>query len=251
MLIQDLFADGHKYVRCRQLQSDPIERRFSRYRAMSGRRFLVNLREVQSSERVLKSRSLLKIGYDYWLDNIEEVKVVELSEETNKFLGILHKKEDEINEVCLSTDSEEVAHLIAGNIARRISKSVECQTCESQLIDNIVGKDESRNKYLSDLSRGRLTVPSKEISDFVSSGYALLDYFDQHVGNKVRHVNLIALEKYSPDLAIGCDVHKKRNRKFLFKVIVNTFYNNKQKRAADTVRVESVKSFKKRQRNKE
>ena len=63
-------------------------------------------------------------------------------------------------------------------------------------------------------------------------------------------MNLIALEKYSPDLAIGCDVHKKRNRKFLFKVIVNTFYNNKQKRAADTVRVESVKSFKKRQRNK-
>ena len=61
-----------------------------------------------------------------------------------------------------------------------------------------------------------------------------------HVGNKVRHMNLIALEKYYPDLGIGWDVHKKRNRKFLFKVIVNTFYNNKQKRAADTVRVESV-----------
>ena len=49
MLIKDLFGDGYQYVRCRQFQSDPIERRFSQYRSMSGGRFLVSLREVQSS----------------------------------------------------------------------------------------------------------------------------------------------------------------------------------------------------------
>ena len=53
-------------------------------------------------------------------------------------------------------------------------------------------------------SRGGLTVSSKEVSDFVATGYALLDLFDQHVSNKVRNLSLVALEKYSPLLAVGC-----------------------------------------------
>ena len=251
MMIRDLFADGFKFIRCRQLQSDPIERRFSQYRAMSGGRFLVSLREVQTSEKILKSRSLLKIGFDYWMENIEDIKDVTFSDETKKFLDTLKSKENEIYEVCLSTESEEVSHFIAGNIGRRILKLVNCKSCESYLIQNEAEQESSRHRYLSDLSRGGLTIPSRELSDFVSTGYALLDFFDQHVGNKVREMNLIALERYSQDSKLGCVNHTKKNRKFLFKVIVNTFYNNKQKRAADSVRVEGVKSFKKRQRNKE
>ena len=60
MLIQELFDDGFKYVFTRRFQSDPLENRFSQYRQMSGGRFLVSLREVYSSERILKCRSLLK-----------------------------------------------------------------------------------------------------------------------------------------------------------------------------------------------
>ena len=57
-----------------------------------------------------------------------------------------------------------------------------------------------RSSYLFDLSRGGLPVPSKEVSDFVASGYALLDLFDQHVSNKVRNLSLVTLEKYSQRL---------------------------------------------------
>ena len=35
---------------------------------MGGRRFLVGLREVQNSERILTFRSLLKIGHDFWTE---------------------------------------------------------------------------------------------------------------------------------------------------------------------------------------
>ena len=43
-----------------RLQSDPVERRFSQYRQMSGGRFLNNLREVLNSKRILRCRFLIK-----------------------------------------------------------------------------------------------------------------------------------------------------------------------------------------------
>ena len=52
-LIEDLLCEGYDFVVPRRLQSDPLEKRFSRYRQMSGGRFLVSLREVLTSERIL------------------------------------------------------------------------------------------------------------------------------------------------------------------------------------------------------
>ena len=42
MLIVDLLNEAYHYVITTRLQSEPIERRFSQYRQMSGRRFLVS-----------------------------------------------------------------------------------------------------------------------------------------------------------------------------------------------------------------
>ena len=60
MLIDILLNEACQYVITVTLQSDPIERRFSQYRQMSGGRFLVSLREVLNSERILRCRSLIK-----------------------------------------------------------------------------------------------------------------------------------------------------------------------------------------------
>ena len=93
-----------------------------------------------------------------------------------------------------------------------------------------------RSSYLFDLFRGGLTVPSKEVSDFVATGYALLDLYDQHIRNKVRNFSLGALEKYSSLLALGFETHMESKRKFFIEVIVNTFYKNKQQITTDSVR---------------
>ena len=45
-LIEDLLSEDFDFVMVSRLSSDPIERRFSQYRQMSGGRFLVGLREV-------------------------------------------------------------------------------------------------------------------------------------------------------------------------------------------------------------
>ena len=53
-----------------RLQSDPVERRFSQYRQMSGSRFLENLQEVLNSERILRYRSLIKQNINFWVEDI-------------------------------------------------------------------------------------------------------------------------------------------------------------------------------------
>ena len=59
-VIDELLNDVYEFVMTARFQSDPIDRRFSQYRQMSGGRFLVSLREVLNSERMLGCRSLIK-----------------------------------------------------------------------------------------------------------------------------------------------------------------------------------------------
>ena len=66
-----------------RLQSDPIERRFSQYRQMSGGRFLVSLREVYNSERILACRSLIKENIKFWN---EDLSIKEDNEDIKNFL---------------------------------------------------------------------------------------------------------------------------------------------------------------------
>ena len=56
----ELLNEGYEYVLTGRLKSDPLERRFSQYRQLSGGRFLVNLQEVQISESIIQMKSLLK-----------------------------------------------------------------------------------------------------------------------------------------------------------------------------------------------
>ena len=48
-LVSELLNEGHKYVLTARFRSHPLEHQFSKYRQMSGGRFLVSLREVTNS----------------------------------------------------------------------------------------------------------------------------------------------------------------------------------------------------------
>jgi hypothetical protein len=100
-----------------RLQSDPIERRFSQYRQMSVGRFLVSLREVLNSERILSCRSLIKENINFWEENLtvvknDDVTIAKLNEK-------LQLREEEIMESVLDDDSVEVATTIAGYVAKK------------------------------------------------------------------------------------------------------------------------------------
>ena len=51
-LIEDLLCEGYDFVVPRRLQSDPLEKRFSRYRQMSGGCFLISLRSFNIRENI-------------------------------------------------------------------------------------------------------------------------------------------------------------------------------------------------------
>ena len=63
-LMEDLLSNGLKFALTAPFQSDAIERRFGKYRQMSGGRFLVGLKDVTWSERILKIKSLVKENID-------------------------------------------------------------------------------------------------------------------------------------------------------------------------------------------
>ena len=82
---------------------------------MSGGRFLVSLREVLSTERILTCQSLLKQNINFWEENLKPVQ------KNDKILNILAQHESEINKLFSSPDSEEVAYTISGYITNKLN----------------------------------------------------------------------------------------------------------------------------------
>ena len=80
---------------------------------MSGGRFLVSLREVTNSERILKSQSLIKADIDFWEKHLEtEVEEFEIS--INEAFDV---RADDIMEAVLDDDATEVAITISCYVA--------------------------------------------------------------------------------------------------------------------------------------
>ena len=249
-LIEDLLAEGYDYVLVARFQSDPLERRFSQYRQMSGGRFLVGLREVSCSERILACRSLILEDIDFWKENIRpqisEANVAEFLEEVSVL-------ETEIQECSLDDDSREVSTMLAGYVSLQLQSRSKCTSCKEKLVTDADGVE--KDKYLKILSRGGLTTPSQSLADFVDDCFAILDFIDplfvQHKITKVRDVSIKVLEQYGPKPAFVCSKHLEWGSKFAMKPIINIFNNNKQKLSTDAVRKDNVAEYKRVKRLKE
>ena len=101
MLIDELLNDDYDSLLTAQLQSGPTERRFSKYRQMSGRRILVSLREVLNTEQILCCRSLIKKDINFWKEELQP----ESNEDRDRI--------EEILEIVLDGDSSDVATTIS------------------------------------------------------------------------------------------------------------------------------------------
>ena len=124
LLITTLLHEDYEFVLIARFQIDPLERRFSLYRHMNGRNFLVSLREVLSAEKALLWNTRLKKGIHCWHD---DQSTKSLSEETTQHLKtLLDLMSTEICEASLSDVSEEVAVYIAGYVCKRLSSSFVC-----------------------------------------------------------------------------------------------------------------------------
>ena len=97
-----MWSEGCEYVLTSRFQSDPLERRFSQYPQMSGGRLLVGLIEVNSSEKILKIRSLLKVNINFWEEDLQIE--VNQSDAVGKLIAEVRERWCDMDDVSRSGD---------------------------------------------------------------------------------------------------------------------------------------------------
>ena len=231
LLIEDLFNEGYQFVCMRKLQSDPLERRFGQYRQMSGGRFLVSMREVVRSEKILSYNSLLKEDINVWENNLAPVK--DITAIVSEISSLIEKNEIDLHDACLTDDSSEVAVVVAGYIAKKLKERSKCRECKLGLTCNIQYGDQS---YFNLLSRGGLTKPPQDLADLVIKAFAILDSIASIImkfPDVVKQASEMLLTKYCLDFGLdvgfACPQHTCYCRKWILRPVVNVFFNNKRK----------------------
>ena len=248
-LIEDLLSEGYDYVLTARFQTDPLELRYSKYRQMSGGRFLVSLCEVTHSERILAIDSLLREDINFWEEDLRPA--VNDKDVLLKIQGEVSEISSDLLQCHLSDDSKEVAVTIAGGVAKKLVKRSKCSNCKKQLIGSTV--DVAHCDYLKLLSRGGLTCPSTGLAEFVCQVFSVLDsishILQKHANDiSIRKAAEILLAKLLDQVAFTCDLHAELGKKWTLRTVVNVFFNDHQKISNDSVRKDQVKDFKKRQR---
>ena len=125
LLIYELIRDGFHYVLTRRLQTDPLERRFSQYREMSGGRFLVSLTEILRSEEITTYQHLLKRDIDF--SGLTVSTNDEINKLTSDFLNTLPT--DSIDLHSLSDNSKHIVTYVAGYISHSLIQRSNCDVC--------------------------------------------------------------------------------------------------------------------------
>ena len=84
--------------------------------------------------------------------------------------------------------------------------------------------------------------------------FAIMDYSYNIVQAQgvrdVRAAYTQIFDRFSPQIAICCSKHNNWGLKFAAKIVINTFFNNKQTVSSDSAMKDTVVAFKKRQRTK-
>ena len=127
-----------------------------------------SLKEVLCSEKIIKIKSILKEGFD-----IHEHKSLEIPnlcdfDQLDKTIDAIL---DDVGCICLNDDSRIVAAHVTGYGAHKLQKHCKC-CCEHLLIG---GENAAARKCIPLLSRGGLKVPSGQLSNYISQGFAILD----------------------------------------------------------------------------
>ena len=150
--------------------------------------------------------------------------------------------------------TREVAAQVAGYIAKKINdKNTYSSCCKHHLIGN-KSDDNDDHKYIKILSRGGLTIPSPNLTEYVCNAFAILDICEQTIINSelperdAAQQTLVRLLATAPDFS--CEKHPKPVKQYCNRAIANVFFNNKRKIKTASIRKQDVTEFKRPKRSK-
>ena len=239
-LTTDLFNDGYQYVLTGRLQTDPLERRFSQYRQMSGGRFLVSLNEIYRSKTIIKLKTYLEKNIELTTitSPITDEESIELQDYVQEITG------EDLNHITISQDAIEVITFLSGYISCSLLKSTDCEECKRAL--NI---DPVSSSYLDDLNKGGLKLPTSALNNYTHCAFSFLDYLEQRILELVTPSKVVTqtiLDELSSewDDSFVCPEHSASGRHKVNSVISNCFLNNLARDVSETRRRDQVREFK-------
>ena len=236
-LIEDLLGEGYEYVLTARFQTDPLELRFSKYLQMSGGRFLVRLREVEISKRILATKSLLKESIIFWNEDVHPNNME--SSEMENFKAKLNELSSDFECCTLDHGAKQVAAVVAGYAAKKIIKRSQCE----QTLTAINPQNSFKEfEYLSKLNRGGFTLPSVDLAQYVSKSFAILESAFVIILNSSmneRDAGKCVLTKNTCSQSFLCEQHTFKV-KFINRIICNVYFNDAQKLSANEVRKDTV-----------
>ena len=184
---------------------------------MTGGRFLVSLREVLNTERILSCRSLIKNDINFWKEDFQQPESNE-DESYEMTDEILRDRIEEIPESILDDGSSKVTTTISGYIAKKLLKRSKCKDCEKKL--TVHDQDLQNDQYFTLFSRG-LFVPPKELAEFVCSCFAILDFVEGDILSigQVTRSEIYVLKYYGPKCKFCCPYHLDWGVTFASKIV--------------------------------
>ena len=138
---------------------------------MSRGRFLVGLKDVICSEKILKIQSLLKedthIDVEIKISCPREMRIMKLKTYVDS-LGIL------LDTLMLSPNSREFVAHIAGYTAKKYLKKIKSSSCCKMHITGSIDMENLDHEYLFILNRRELAIPSPNLVNYVCDTFTVL-----------------------------------------------------------------------------
>ena len=100
-------------------------------------------------------------------------------------------------------------------------------------VSKLLNVDLENDFYLKLLPHGGLFVPSRQLAHFGCGCFAILDFLEKEIvllGNPVAKVVTYILKRCGSFPHFSCNMHHDWIFKFASKIVVNIFFNNKQKK---------------------
>lgn len=153
------------------LQSDPIEKRFGRYRQMSGANFFISVKQVIESEKKIKLVSLLKhtkIQLDDFIFHEEDS--TQSKQESCDSLAIYL---EDCPMIDLDEEELQIVYFVSGYCGKS-AKFIECTSCRQLFIStyNMPVVNEN-SKFFTFINRGKLQAPSTNFFSLCCQLYEL------------------------------------------------------------------------------
>lgn len=180
---------GFNYILLGKFQSDHIERRFSWYRQSAGGNYLISVKNVLSTERKIRTISLLKFSELTPKQLREHAK--ESTEDRSQTSALTQNAETILETLPIprfvlpDVADMKVLYKVAGYVAKTIFNRNKCNSCHDMLIkctpvqtdENHASKTSQQlevEEFFESIDRGGLTKPSDMCYEIIWKAWSLM-----------------------------------------------------------------------------